>query len=360
MWNAGTQASADELDRAVDAESRERTWLKLHEEIVSVGKQIVALEARVVDLLFEADETRLYKRMGFTSIYPYIERVLGCSRHAANERIRVGHELLELPGIGEQFRAGELPWSSVRELTRVVTWKTEQAWLDAIEDKTATDVQQMVRGKTKGALPTDPVDPTKLTYRIVLEGVSAEAYAMHKQARIAVANAASGSSNTDDDFVRAYASAVLSPPAPADEPTRPPYQIAVTTCRECKKGHVVGAGIVEELTPQALERVQCDHEHIGDLESEELTRLASEIPAPTRRKVFVRDKFQCAVPDCRSCRFLAIHHIIPRSEGGGHQLWQLLLLCDGHHKMLHDGVLSIRGRAPDQLVFDLPLDDDEN
>ncbi|MBL0220102.1 MAG: HNH endonuclease [Myxococcales bacterium] len=29
-----------------------------------------------------------------------------------------------------------------------------------------------------------------------------------------------------------------------------------------------------------------------------------------------------------------MHHIKPRSEGGGHELWQLTSLCDGHHVLL--------------------------
>ncbi len=355
MLDSATSSQlSTQLEDAYAATCRERDWITLHDQIVSVGTQIVALEAREVDLLLEAEETRLYKRMGFPSIYPYIEAVLGHSHHVATERMRVAHELLELPGIAEQFRAGELPWTSVRELTRVVTTPTEGAWLDAADGKTSTEVQQMVRGKSKGDLPSDPVDPKKVRYRIVLDDISAEVYAMHKQARIAFAEG-NGGTCTNDEFVRRASLAVLRPPVVADEPSKPAYQHAVTTCRECKRGHVVAAGIEAELSPQALERALCDCEHIGDLEREEPDRLRSEIPIGTRRKVFVRDKFQCVVPGCRSCRYLEVHHLLRRSDGGGHALSGLVLLCDGHHKLLHDGVLSIRGTAPDQLVFDLPL-----
>ncbi len=133
---------------------RERDWRTLHDEILSVGKQIVCFEAREIELLLEAEETLLYQRMGFPTIYAYIEAVRDYSHHVATERMRVAHELLELPGIREQFRAGDLAWTSVREVTRVATKATEGAWLDAVEGKTSSDVQQMVRGKGKGDLPT--------------------------------------------------------------------------------------------------------------------------------------------------------------------------------------------------------------
>ena len=271
--------------------------------------------------------------------------------------MRVAHELLELPGIAAQFRVGELAWTSVRELTRVATRKTEDAWLDAAAGKLSTEVQQLVRGKCKGDLPTDPVDPKKIRYRIVLEDLSEEAMMLFKQARNAAADS-NGASCTDDELVRALAAAVLEPPPGEVDaaPSKPRHQIATTICRGCKQAHRVGAGMEIAVSPAEVERVLCDSEHIGDLETEEPgRRLQRSIPAATRRKVFVRDKHRCTVPNCRSTRFLEAHHIKPRSEGGGHELWQITLLCDGHHVLLHEGVIAIRGTAPDHLVFELPL-----
>ena len=352
--SAATDALQAPLADAYAVTCRERDWIALHEEITSVGKQIICLEAREIDLLLEAEETKLYRRMGFPTIYAYIESVLQHSHHVATERMRVAHELLELPGIAEQFRAGELAWTSVRELTRVATRKTEDAWLDAAEGKLSTDVQQLVRGKAKGDLPTDPVDPKKVRYRIVLDGLSEEAMMLFKQTRSAVADV-HGATCTDDELVRALASAILEPSGGAPS-GKPRHQIATTTCRACKQAHRVGAGMEIAISLQDLERVRCDSEDIGDLERGEPERkLQKSIPEATRRKVFVRDKHRCVVPGCRSTRFLEAHHIRPRSEGGRHELRNLCLLCDAHHLQLHEGVIAIRGTAPDHLVFELPL-----
>ena len=103
------------------------------------------------------------------------------------------------------------------------------------------------------------------------------------------------------------------------------------------------------------ERALCDAVFVGDLEDDEPTRAKSIIPYPTRRKVFIRDRFACAVPGCTSKRFLEVHHLRRRADGGGHEPWNLLVLCDGHHVALHEGTITIRGRAPDQLVFGTPL-----
>jgi hypothetical protein len=43
---------------------------------------------------------------------------------------------------------------------------------------------------------------------------------------------------------------------------------------------------------------------------------------------------------------LDIHHIVPQAQGGKHELWNLTLLCSGHHAALHDGLLVMQGQAP--------------
>ena len=250
---------------------REQAWMALLAELRSVWKRRTALEAREVELLVEAEETQLYRWLGHANIYAFIETELGYSHHVATERVRVGHELQELQELRGLRHAGELPWSSVRELTRVVTPETEQVWIDAIEGKRADEVQQLVRGKAKGALPTDPTDTTKIRHRIVLVDVSEEALMLYRQARIAVAKDQAGTC-TDDDVVRALARAVLEPPAPGDRPSGPRFMTAVTTCRSCKASAIVGAGMEVPLGAAQAARIACDHVSAGDVETSALTR----------------------------------------------------------------------------------------
>jgi hypothetical protein len=80
-------------------------------------------------------------------------------------------------------------------------------------------------------------------------------------------------------------------------------------------------------------------------------RATPNIPQRIRNLVWARDRGRCRVPGCRATRCLDIHHIRPRCEGGDHDPANLLVLCSGHHKLHHAGLLSISGLAPDQLVF---------
>lgn len=343
----------ESIPEAEATDERERAWRALYAELKSVWMKRTALEAREIELLLEAEETRLFRWLGYPTIYAFIEKELGYSHHSATERVRVGHELRELPGVRERFDAGELPWSTVRELTRVVTPRTEPVWLDAVEGKRADEVQQMVRGKSKGALPTDPVDSSKLRHRIVLADISEEALMRFKQARIAIANEQDGACS-DDRVVEAMAKAVLEPVPVEPRPSGPRFMTAVTTCRSCKGSAIVGVGAEVALTVAQAQRVACDHVYAGDLETNELTKPTGSIPAALRRKVWIRDKGQCAVPGCRSCRYLEVHHLLAREHGGTNDIGNLVLLCDAHHGQLHDGIITVRGSAPD-LVFGVPL-----
>jgi len=49
------------------------------------------------------------------------------------ERVRIGRALRELPHIERAFIDGDLPFSRVREVTRVATAQTEHAWLELAE-----------------------------------------------------------------------------------------------------------------------------------------------------------------------------------------------------------------------------------
>ena len=64
-----------------------------------------------------------------------------------------------------------------------------------------------------------------------------------------------------------------------------------------------------------------------------------------------RDLGRCVVPGCRHTRFLDLHHIELRSEGGDHDPDRLIVLCAAHHRAQHAGRLSITGRVSTGLKF---------
>src|SRR5206468_7367355 len=81
----------------------------------------------------------------------------------------VAHALRELPAIAAGLETGSLHHSAVRELTRVATSETEQAWLEAAAGKNLRQVEQLVSGHREGDLPDDKRDPELEFEKLVLE-----------------------------------------------------------------------------------------------------------------------------------------------------------------------------------------------
>jgi hypothetical protein len=95
---------------------------------------------------------------------------------------------------------------------------------------------------------------------------------------------------------------------------------------------------------------ECDAQRIGSIEGGPPARATQDVPPRTQRFVRRRDGNRCCVDGCRAARHCQIHHIVPRAAGGGHQPSNLCLVCSSHHRALHDGLLTITGKAPNASV----------
>ncbi len=102
-----------EIDGNVVTEAvREADWKSLHRRLRSIAKRRVALESEEAGCLLEAEESRLYRRLGYTSMLEYMERELHFGPHAANERLRVAHALINLPLIASAMASSASPRSA--------------------------------------------------------------------------------------------------------------------------------------------------------------------------------------------------------------------------------------------------------
>lgn len=322
------------------------TWRVLHQRLCGISKRRAALDAEEARCLREAVAVRLWQRLGYVHLNEYLERELGHAPQAGAERIRVALALAQLPRIEASLGEGALSFSAVRELTRVATVDTEQAWLEAAHGKNLRQIEAMVSGKKPGDRPEDPARPELVTRILRLE-LSPSAFAAFRQIQAVMADEHGGRLD-DSALIEALCRRVLEGGADSG---RPAYQIAFTVCESCRRGWQNGAGREFEVSAEVLDRARCDAELIGSLDASEPARVRSTITPRLRRQVLARDHHGCTVPGCRAARNLDVHHIRFRSDGGGSKLSNLLTLCSGHHALLHAGQLIIRGEAPHALEF---------
>ena len=80
--------------------------------------------------------------------------------------------------------------------------------------------------------------------------------------------------------------------------------------------------------------------------------------SPVRLDIIERDENHCTAPGCSSRGALEVYRIIPESEGGTDQEWNLTTVCRGHRKILEAGYSKVRGRAPHALYWDIGIGED--
>jgi hypothetical protein len=362
-----TAYGADGWMDSASAGTRQREWKRVDDRLRSLAKKYVSLEAELARWLREAQRIKAWKHAGCVSMNEYLERLFGFTPRQARDRVLVARRLGDLPVLEAALNAGELTYSAVRELSRVVLPSTEVAWVEHARGTCLGEIEDAVSQRQPGDLPGDPPRPDATPLRMTFE-VKPETYALLRQVRQLLEDEC-GHSLDGDALLSAILNAVVAPADAEARKGRAKFMIALTTCIWCQRTVQQGGGKMLAINGAALERAQCDSQCIGSLDAEEPSTATQDVPPRVRRLVFQRDGYRCRVPGCRSARFLEVHHIVHREHGGTHDPSNLILLCDGHHTKHHDGVITIGGRAPDQLRFArgsrrdgggrrLPMDDD--
>lgn len=91
--------------------------------------------------------------------------------------------------------------------------------------------------------------------------------------------------------------------------------------------------------------------------------VSANIPNSTRKAIYRRDGYQCAL--CGCTRYLQIHHVVPRGEGGSDFPDNLITLCSTCHAQIHgyiplpspDFTIDIMTQATIEYVEDIYAQD---
>jgi 5-methylcytosine-specific restriction endonuclease McrA len=365
----------------------EDAWREIDQQLRRIGRKRGELDAEELRWLARADRAELHRWLGMASMMEYVERVLGYGPKTGKERLRVARKLGELPRMAKALDDGVLPYSAVKELSRFVTKKTEEEWLQVTRGKTLREVEEMSSGRQEGDRPDDPVDPDLRERPITLD-ITPPTLGLLRDARRHLEDEL-GHPITDDEMIAILCATILCAPRGADEHDGArahaaaaneaadvaagdeiagnhatardavaarrvaPYQVALTVCEYCERAWHDATGKSIEVPPSTLEQARCDGQHIGNVTCEAPARAYQEIPPAVARFVLRRDRGRCQVPGCRSSRWIHIHHILPREHGGTNDPSNLICLCSAHHQSLHRRQISLSGAAPDELIFDL-------
>jgi hypothetical protein len=308
---------------------------ELHGRVVAWGQKRAGLEEQECQLLRAVEREKVHDHlgMGFTE---YVERFIGLSPRETRERLRVARLLVGLPATAAAFREAEIGWSVARELTRVLIPATERVWLKAVKGKVASEVEEMVAGRSLGDLPTDPQDEKKVRHVLRVE-LSAESMATFREA---IAKLRKDGLDEDSAYLE-MARAVLAP----SDTGKSSYQLTVNQCQDCGRAQQLADGKMVPVEAAVLEAACCDGNDISG------GRARQSVTPAVRRQIFARDNHRCTVPGCQNRRYLDIHHLVPQDEFGISEPKNLILLCGAHHRAEHLGRLLIKKTQLGRLEF---------
>jgi len=353
-------------------------WVRAHEALTRLACARAAADAEEGRWLLAAQRSAAHAHLGFGSFGEYIERLFGYTRRTVQEKLRVAQALEELPSLSRALKTGSLGWSAARELTRVAVPDTEQEWLELARGKTLRQLEELVAGKRPGDEPSAAGLPSA-TRRVLRFEVAAETFALFREA-LSSLRRRSNEAWDDDSTLLEMARQALG--GPTDD-GRASYQISLSVCPTCTRGQQQAGGDLVPVSAEVVAMAQCDGQHLGELPSraanenavgahvdaalpittshsahataveahvpradaQTIARAKQPIPPAMRRTVVLRDQHRCRVPGCRNARFLDLHHIQLRSDGGRNELANVITVCGAHHRAIHRGKLIIEGDA---------------
>ncbi len=282
------------------------------------------LLARIGPLLLAFANLRGAYQLGFRSLDAYARERLGMSPREAHALLRLERACALAPVIGDAWREGRLTCSKAHTLVPIVLAPGSEPWHAAWIERAAEVTVRRLEDDVELALATDALDPT------LLPGLPAAGLCDRK--------------------------------APADPLALPEGVQIGAEYRDGGETDVWVANVPAEVARLFRACLCSVARRLNTSQGRALEAMFDHsiaswwVPTPRAHHVFARDGWRCTVPGCTSQRNLHAHHVLFRSAGGSDDGQNLITLCAAHHqRCVHGGVIRISGRAPDALVFEMPL-----
>jgi hypothetical protein len=348
--DSGTPA-ADASTSSADATI---SLAELEAQITELAGHLNAANYRWLTLIGEFDRRNGWADGKLPSCAHWLNFKCGLNLGAARERVRVAHALGDLPKIAASMARGELSYSKVRALTRVACQATEESFLMIALHGTAHHVERLVRGYRRAQdaeeLSREAQQQTHRSVRywfdedgslilkarlpalpgaLLIEALDAalERVPDHEISAEREEECTLSFEHRRADALAAVAESYLAGSDTASS-TADRYQVVVHVDAQTLHEQTAGRCEIENgpsLPAETVRRLTCDASLLHLLENEhgeplDVGRKTRSIPPAIRRALNSRDG---------GCRF-------PGSN--------LVTLCRLHHRLVHEGQITVEPR----------------
>ena len=345
--------------------------VRMFEKVDRAVQALNAAHAEVLLLVGEVDADGSFEREGATSITGWLRGRHGLTKATASEWARVARVLRDLPAISEAFSKGLVSFEQLRPLTRFATFETDGEWARKARPMSAPELwdearrHQRIREREHSDAHRKRdlcIDWNEERTEFFLQarggaeqGVALERAILERSQEIVL---------TDEPYNGAgarLADALVELVTGSKGESSPPMLVihadAAVLSGEEAPGSLCETEDGTRMSAEAVRRLACQARMELVLEREGrpvgIGRAGRIPPAWLRRSVRYRDR-SCVFPGCGRIRWLHAHHLVHWTRGGRTDLDNLVMLCQAHHRLVHEGGWSIRGRPGRELRFHDP------
>jgi hypothetical protein len=316
---------------------------RLETELITHEAWETSAVARMLPLLREFNERRVWEAWGSPSPQHWLSWKCGLGYTAATERLRVARRLAELPHTEQAFLDGHLSWSKVREITRVATPRTDERWAETARWATAAQLSRLV-GTARRVTRDDALQQRldrQLTWRTEADGaVTLHVRLPAEEAQRVIDTVRQHTQPVDGQPMAASMADTLLElvTRPADD-APPPVELHLHVEHHPVTG--APAALTDDGHPIAavtLDALACDatittHGTADDGTPVELDRRRA-ATAAQRRAIAARHR-TCQFDECHHTGRFHVHHLVHHAQGGRTVLSNMARLCPFHHRLVH-------------------------
>ncbi|CQD22046.1 HNH endonuclease domain-containing protein [Mycobacterium lentiflavum] len=344
----------------------------LFDELAELAGQRNAIDGRIVEIVAEIDRDGLCGATGARSVAALVAWKLGLSSGNAHQVTAVAGRLEEFPRCVQGMREGRLSLDQVGVIAARAAEGSDEHYAQLARSATVNQLRTAVALEPRPEPDPRPQPSiTKTTseefscWRITLPRPDAAmfdaALASHRDALIAEWKHDRGTSAAASDIAPPWPTTVeafmrlVESGWDAEVARRPHGQHTMVVVHVDVEQHAGALHLGPLLSDAERRYLTCDatgevwFERDGEvIGAGRTTRLISR---RLRRALEHRDR-TCVVPGCGATRGLHAHHLRHWEDGGPTELANLVLVCPYHHRLHHQGGITLTGPADHLVVTD--------
>jgi hypothetical protein len=317
----------------------------LHQEAIQLAQEFTRVESKLVDVIQRIDREKLFRQMGYASLFEYVNKGLKLSESVAYGIITVARKSVEVPELKMAIEQGELSLSQAKRVTSVITNENAGELIEKAKTLTQKQLEREVaKINPKIATPerTRYVNEERVEIRVC---VSEAVMKKIKRAQDLESQRTSSACDLEMTF-EAIVDLYLERRDPVKKAQRildKTEQLAIKPFLSRVTERSPSSRRAAERSPssrRAAERSPSSRRVTDRSHSLSKATRRSPIPKFIQHQVHKRDAGQCTFIDsrgqrCSNQRWTQIHHKIEMQFGGDHSFGNLVTLCFAHHRYVH-------------------------